>query len=126
MAKPPLTASNKLILNAGDMDAMIRVTQKHRSNLVAAGHIDHFGRAVTPPAPSAAAAPEPVTHEGYCLKHGKKVKVQTESVVDHSNGAKRAVGKCPECGTPVHTLMSAAKGQQLSDLLKASGGEMPQ
>jgi hypothetical protein len=107
------------------MDEAIRLTQRHRKNLISAGHIDHFGRPVTPQQPQQAAV-EPVTHSGHCMKCQTKVDALTQSVEDHPNGAKRAVGKCPTCGTGVHAFMKATDGQKLQDLLKASGGVMPQ
>jgi hypothetical protein len=103
------------------MDAMIESTAQHRQALIKAGHIDHFGQRVQQQTAGAAGpAPTPVTHDGYCMKCKTRRTVNTEGVLPTKNKAHRAHGKCPVCGTGVHTFKSAADGKQMADALQSN------
>lgn len=112
--------AERLVYTADHMDEMIRKTQAHRSKLIAAGHIDHFGREVHPPTTdgAGAVAPEPPTHEAHCLKCRTKRTVVTKKLHPSTKGkAARAVGDCPVCGTETHKFVGAdTEGQMASSL----------
>lgn len=116
--QPPTGSSHRPIrYTAAHMDALIRQSMEVRKQLRAAGHIDVFGNPVMPQPKQE--EPQPVTHKGYCMKCQASKEVPTAGVVDHNNGTKRAHGKCPDCGTPVHRIMSAADGAALAQQLDA-------
>lgn len=114
-----LFGHNPVQHTVASMDEMIRTVAKHRGKLMKQGHIDHFGQIVRPQAQEAA-QPEPVTHDSYCLKCKGKKKVETKKVEVHSNGAHRAVGPCPDCGTETHAMKSADEGKKLKDALESN------
>lgn len=101
---------------AEDIDRMIGHTVKHRQALVNSGHVDHFGRAVVPPAPKDGKPVEAPTHDGYCMKCKAPKKVVTEGVVS-GPAADRVHGKCPTCGTSVHRFMKKSESAKISAAL---------
>lgn len=110
--------SKGLKYSRNDIDGMIRDTVVHRKKLHEVGLIDHFGRPVPPPKPQEQV--EPVTHDGYCLKCKTKVKALTEKVEDTKTGSSHVSGKCPTCGTGVHTFHKKAEGDKLKSALESN------
>lgn len=104
---------------AETMDALIHQSHKYKQSLRKSGHLDKFSNPVQPQTPGAQ-KPEPVTHDAYCLKCRTKRTVETEKVEKHTNGAGRAVGKCPNCGTMTHAMKSGADAKKLQDALEAN------
>jgi Domain of unknown function (DUF5679) len=98
-----------------DIDRLVMQTDKHREKLKEVGLIDHAGRLVDPQPQTA--PPEPVTHKGYCLHCKKSVDALTDKVEDTKQGASHVSGKCPTCGTGVHTFHKKADGKKLQDAL---------
>lgn len=107
----------------GHMDALIRSSQRYKATLRSAGVLDHFNNPVPPapaPDPSADPRPEPVSHDAYCVKCRAPKKVLTKEIQMHDNGAGRAVGHCPTCGTAVHKFMKGADAQKLKSDLESA------
>jgi hypothetical protein len=96
------------------MDGLIRANQKYKAALRGQGHLDPFMNPVPPaPPPDPSALPDPVSHDAYCVKCKAPKKVLTKDIQMHDNGAGRAIGHCPTCGTATHKFM---KGQDATKL----------
>lgn len=108
------------------MDKMLGATRKYKDHLRKSGKLDHFSNPVVEQ--PAAPAPEPVTHEAFCMKCKTKRTVETQEVVPHATNASgaphRAVGDCPVCGTKTHAFKSDQDGKKLHDALEANRAQV--
>jgi len=105
------------------VDAMIRATQGVKKGLRASGKLDEFNRPTTPAPPSAKPKVDPPTHKAWCVKCKGSKTIQTADIKDTPNGAGRAIGPCPDCGTSTHAFMSQVDTKRLrSQMQSASQG----
>jgi hypothetical protein len=103
------------------VDGLIRASQRYKMTLRSQGVLDHFMNPVPAPKPAPAGKqselPEPVSHQAYCVKCKAPKKVLTKDIQMHDNGAGRAVGHCPTCGTATHRFLKGTDAVKLkSDL----------